>query len=109
MLIFMHHPVDTDNVNNDYWSQEEDVIDEVSDPEFMDLMYLYRDRIEAIFVGHGHHYMSDKLYNEIKVKEIGAVAEPTPDCDHPKLIVEGRPIGYDGSSAPFVDIERECR
>jgi 3',5'-cyclic AMP phosphodiesterase CpdA len=108
-LIFMHHPVATDDVDDFWWASPEDIIDETSDPDFMNLLYWYRDRVEAIFVGHGHHFMSDKLYNEIKVREVGSTAEPTPDCDHPKFIVEGRPIGYDGLQAPIVEIERGCQ
>jgi hypothetical protein len=108
IVIFMHHPLDTDDRNNDRWADDDEVIDEGSDPEFMDLIFQYRNRVEAIFVGHGHHFESDKLYNEIKVKEVGAIAQPTPDCDHPKFIVEGRPIGHNASLAPVVEVDREC-
>ena len=109
ILVFMHHPVTTANVDDYLWITAEDIIDETSDPKFMELIDSYRDRIEAMFVGHVHHFIYYKLYDAIKVRAVGSIAEPTVDCDHPKFIVEGRAIGYDGSQVPFVEIERGCQ
>jgi len=71
-LLFFHHPVQTDRgyvyfCLSSYKVAEED--------EFYDIAESYKHKIRGIFVGHGHVWAYDTLYNEIPVFETASVGD----------------------------------
>lgn len=68
VLLFFHHPLQTDHPN--YWCRKTSgLINKNVEPELYELLSKYRDKIKAVFVGHGHRWVHDKLFNSVDVYE----------------------------------------
>ena len=67
VLIFLHHPVETDNPK--FWCYPKDLITPEKEPEFFRLMRENNTKVKGIFVGHGHMWVSDVLFDKIRVFE----------------------------------------
>ena len=66
VIMFYHHPMSTDNI--EYWYKKRSgTITKEIEPDFYDLLSQNNDKIKAIFVGHGHKWMHDILFNSIMV------------------------------------------
>lgn len=89
MLIF-HHPIETDHDN--YWAKKKDLITEKLEPEFYALTKKNRKLIKGIFVGHGHRWVTDSLFETIKVHETKGFADSE---DEPVYTI----VGFQGSTA----------
>lgn len=66
-ILFFHHPINTDNTK--IWCKPKDLITQEKEPEFFNILSYNKDKIKGIFVGHGHMWVSDKLFNQINVYE----------------------------------------
>ncbi len=66
-LLFFHHPVESDNFK--VWCKAKDLITNEKEPEFFNILAKYKSNIKGIFVGHGHMWISDTLFDEIKIFE----------------------------------------
>jgi 3',5'-cyclic AMP phosphodiesterase CpdA len=66
-VLFFHHPMETDNFT--FWAYPKDMITEEIEPEFYNLLKMYKKNIKGIFVGHGHRWVEDILLDQIKVYE----------------------------------------
>ena len=86
-VLFFHHPMETDNFR--LWRFSSMQIEPDTEAEFYSLLRRYKDRIHGIFVGHGHRFMSDILFEKIPVHETASFAD---DESGPFLIV-----GFDNS------------
>jgi len=79
-LIFLHHPVITDNNSTKQWSAlGVGVLGEAfqlrrSDP-FYTVVQTYKDKIKGIFVGHGHMKQNDMLDSTIPVYETASIGD----------------------------------
>jgi predicted MPP superfamily phosphohydrolase len=72
-LLFFHHPVETDNFR--LWCYPTDLIDEDKESAFFNLVNKKRHLIQGIFVGHGHRWVEDTLFETIKVFETNSFAD----------------------------------
>jgi 3',5'-cyclic AMP phosphodiesterase CpdA len=83
-ILFVHHPPYSDNPNVGWTFYHSYRID----PEdyFYDLIYKYRDKILAIFVGHGHRWKEDTLHGIIPVFETGAIGDQFGRADDIRLV-----------------------
>jgi 3',5'-cyclic-AMP phosphodiesterase len=72
-ILTFHHPIQTDNDN--IWAKPKDIITEQLEPEFFRLCKTYKDQIKGIFVGHGHRWVHDKLFDTIEVQETEGFAD----------------------------------
>jgi 3',5'-cyclic AMP phosphodiesterase CpdA len=72
-VLFFHHPVETDNFR--IWASFEDLITPDKEPEFFDICQNHRNTIKAIFVGHGHMWTKDTLFDSIQVFETASFAD----------------------------------
>ncbi len=72
-LLFLHHPIETDNLT--FWAHPKDLITEETEPQFYQIIKKHKDRIKGIFVGHGHRWVEDKLFDKIKVYETNSFAD----------------------------------
>lgn len=75
VVLFFHHPIQTDHFR--LWCKPKDLGTPKTDPQFYALLKKYRDRIKGIFVGHGHMFISDRLYGTIGVYETDSFGEGT--------------------------------
>jgi len=87
-LLFFHHPIKTDNTR--IWCKQKDLITQEKEPKFFSILSKYKNVIKGIFVGHGHMWVSDKLFDEINVYETDSFGD---DKKSPYAI-----IGLDNSS-----------
>lgn len=62
-ILNFHHPLHTDNVK--VKTKPYSVITPEVEPRFYRILEKYKDRIKAIFVGHGHRWMQDRLFGTI--------------------------------------------
>lgn len=66
VVLFFHHPLRTDNIQ--YWYKKKSgTITDSIEPEFFKLLSKNKIKIKAIFTGHGHKWIYDKLFGNIKV------------------------------------------
>ena len=72
-ILFFHHPMETDNFT--LWAHPKDVITEESEPQFYQILKEHKDQIKGIFVGHGHRWVEDNLFDKIKVYETNSFAD----------------------------------
>jgi hypothetical protein len=72
-FLFFHHPIKTDHFR--IWCKPGDLITEKREPEFFSILRKYRNQIKGIFVGHGHMWNHDVLYDSIKVYETNTFGE----------------------------------
>ena len=73
VLLFFHHPIETDNFR--IWCKPKDLITDQKESRFFELLNDAKSRINGIFVGHGHMWVSDKLYDEIPVFETNSFGD----------------------------------
>lgn len=74
VVLFFHHPIRTDNI--EYWyKKKEGTITEEIEPMFFDLLLKNKKKIKAMFVGHGHRWMTDKLFETIPVYETSSFGD----------------------------------
>ncbi len=73
-LLFFHHPVFTDNPRT-FWAYPGDSFLVARGDRFYEIASKHRDRIEAIFVGHGHVWAEDTLFETIRVFETAAIGD----------------------------------
>ncbi len=67
VLLFFHHPIMTDHFN--IWAGLGEIVSKHSEPEFFQILLENSEKIKGIFVGHGHMWVYDKLFNKIEVYE----------------------------------------
>ncbi len=72
-IIFSHHPPATDNPKV-FWSISPLFLIEKNDL-FYDITFEYREKIIAIFTGHGHLFRKDLLHGTIEVCETAAIGD----------------------------------
>ncbi len=72
-LLFFHHPLFTDNKTY-LWAGFSSFLVEEGDAFYLSAQ-TYKDKIKAIFVGHGHSWVSDTLYQTIPVYETGPIGD----------------------------------
>jgi len=93
-FLFFHHPIKTDHFR--IWCKPKDLITEEKEPEFFSILQKYKNQIKGIFVGHGHMWNDDVLYDSIKEYETttfgekkgqsGYIIEPEIGSDNFKII-----------------------
>ncbi len=66
-ILLFHHPLETDHFR--LWCSFKDRITEEKEPEFYALCREHKNTIKSIFVGHGHRWNSDTLFETIQVYE----------------------------------------
>lgn len=64
-LVFFHHPIETDNLNN--LNEPTDVASPKTEPEFYQLVKKYKDNIKGIFAGHIHRWLEDTIFESVPV------------------------------------------
>ncbi len=73
VVIFMHHPLKTDNFR--IWAKPGDLITPDSEPRFFTILNKNRNTIYGIFVGHGHSWVRDTLFNKVPVYETSSFGD----------------------------------
>ena len=73
VLLFFHHPLFTDNKIYT-WASFSSFLVEGGDAFYLSAQ-TYKNKIKAIFVGHGHSWVSDTLYQTIPVYETGPIGD----------------------------------
>ena len=73
-LLFFHHPLFTDNKTPYTWAVFPSFLVEEGDAFYLSAQ-TYKNKIKAIFVGHGHSWVSDTLYQTIPVYETGPIGD----------------------------------
>lgn len=72
-LLFFHHPIKTDNER--IWCKPKDLITPEKEMEFFKIVKENKEQIKGIFVGHGHMWVEDMLYDTIPVYETDSFAD----------------------------------
>ncbi|MFA3782228.1 metallophosphoesterase [Melioribacteraceae bacterium 4301-Me] len=75
-FLFFHHPIKTDHFR--IWCKPKDLITEEKEPEFFSILREYKNQVKGIFVGHGHMWNDDILFNKVKVYETTTFGEKKP-------------------------------
>jgi len=75
VLLFFHHPLKTDHFR--IWCSFSTRINPDRDERFYDILNKYKHSIKGIFVGHGHFWVHDKLFDSIQVYETDSFADNT--------------------------------
>ncbi len=75
-FLFFHHPLETDHFR--IWCKPKDLITKEKEPEFFSVLQKYKNQVKGIFVGHGHMWNDDILFNTIKVYETTTFGENKP-------------------------------
>ncbi len=73
VLMFFHHPIETDHFN--LWGKRADLITPEKEPRFYQLCVKHKEQIKGIFVGHGHRWIEDTLFERIPVFETDSFGE----------------------------------
>ena len=66
-VLFFHHPLETDHFR--LWAKPKDLITDENERYFYGILEKHKDKIKAIFVGHGHRWVQDTLFGKIQVLE----------------------------------------
>ena len=74
-LLFLHHPLITDNDARTRWSALGEAFQVDRADAFYDVLLAYRDKVKAVFVGHGHYWATDVLNETIPVYETGSLGD----------------------------------
>ncbi len=74
VLLFFHHPLFTDNKDYAWAGFLPSFLVEEGDAFYL-IAQTYKDKIKGIFVGHGHSWVSDTLYQTIPVYETGPIGD----------------------------------
>ena len=85
-LIFLHHPVITDNNSTKYWSAAGTAMQLRSDDRFYSIARTYKSRIKGIFVGHGHVKEKDTLEGVIPVHETAPIGDGNGSANHIRVV-----------------------
>jgi hypothetical protein len=72
-VLFSHYPLKTDHLR--IWCKPKDLITKKKEPCFYSILKRYKDQIKAIFTGHGHMWVRDRLYGNIPVFEVDSFEE----------------------------------
>jgi len=96
VFLFFHHPVRTDHLR--IWALKRDLVTVESEPAFMNLIKQHRMQIRGIFVGHGHLWVNDILYEKIPVYETASFG------DDPTVI--GYMVGVDSSEKIITEVRK---
>ena len=96
VILFFHHPVRTDHLR--IWAKKKDMVTVENEPAFMELMQQHSQQIRGIFVGHGHLWVNDVLYDRIPVYETDSFG------DNPKVI--GYMVGLDTSGKMITEVRK---
>lgn len=72
-LLFFHHPLRTDNFR--LWCKPGQWTTREQEPKFYAILEDHQDSIKGIFVGHGHMFVQDSLFNKIGVYETDSFGE----------------------------------
>ncbi len=72
-LLFFHHPLTTDHFK--IWGGPSGMITVNREPKFYAILERHKNKIKGIFVGHGHLWVNDKLFNKIKVYETASFGD----------------------------------
>lgn len=72
-VLFFHHPLKTDHLR--FWCGPKDLITPEKEPNFYRIISQYRQLIKSIFVGHGHAWVRDTLFDNIKVYETSSFGD----------------------------------
>lgn len=73
VVLFFHHPMKTDNLK--LWAHLKDLITEETEEKFYKTLKKYKDHIKGIFVGHGHRWVEDSLFDTINVFETNSFGD----------------------------------
>ncbi len=73
VLLFFHHPVKTDHIK--IWCKPKDLITPETEPQFFSLVEAHQKQIKGIFVGHGHRWVNDVLFEKVPVYETDSFAD----------------------------------
>lgn len=75
IFLFFHHPIRTDNFK--LWCKPKDLITPENEEKFFSILSKYKNQVKGIFVGHGHMWVDDKLFDTIPVYETASFGEST--------------------------------
>lgn len=73
VFLFFHHPVQSDNFK--IWGKPKDLATPENEDKFFAILAKYKSKIKGIFVGHGHMWISDTLFNTIPIYETASFGE----------------------------------
>lgn len=73
VFLFFHHPVQSDNFK--IWGKPKDLATPEKEDKFFAILAKYKSKIKGIFVGHGHMWISDTLFNAIPIYETASFGE----------------------------------
>jgi 3',5'-cyclic AMP phosphodiesterase CpdA len=82
VVLAFHHPLETDNLK--IWCKPQHLVRRKNEPRLYSLLETNRERIKAIFVGHGHMFVADRLFATIGVYEVASFGDRE---DSPFLMV----------------------
>jgi 3',5'-cyclic AMP phosphodiesterase CpdA len=82
VLVFSHHPLQTDNFR--IWCKPGDMAEPEQEPGFYKILETHKEKIKGIFVGHGHLWVRDTLFDQIEVFETASFGD---DETSPFLII----------------------
>jgi hypothetical protein len=86
-ILFFHHPLESGNFR--LWFGFKSLITPEQEARFFSLLKSHKNMIKGIFVGHGHRWVRDVLYEKISVYETDSFGD---ESDYPYLV-----IGLDNS------------
>ena len=72
-ILLFHHPLKTDHFK--LWSHPKDLVTTEKEPRFFSLIRQNKHKIKGIFVGHGHGWVNDTLFDDIPVYETNSFAD----------------------------------
>lgn len=72
-ILLFHHPLKTDHFK--IWCKTKDLITPETEPRFFSMVENHSQQIKAIFVGHGHRWVQDRLFDTIEVYETASFAD----------------------------------
>ncbi|MCB9210432.1 MAG: metallophosphoesterase [Ignavibacteriales bacterium] len=72
-ILFFHHPIQTDNFK--IWCKPKDLVTEETEQDFFKVLEEFKHQIKGIFVGHGHMWQTDTIFDSIKVFETDSFAD----------------------------------
>lgn len=84
--LFFHHPPITDHPFQAIWSVAGPSFQVEKNDEFYDVAKDFKQEISAIFVGHGHLWEYDTLYNAIDVYETGSIGDTLSNSNNIRLV-----------------------
>ncbi|MCX7591313.1 MAG: metallophosphoesterase [Kiritimatiellae bacterium] len=98
-VLFLHHPVVSDNNEAVRWSLAGASFQLEPQDGFYRLVRIHRQKILAVFVGHGHMWAKDTLYDTIPVYETGPLGDRGAHRDNVHIVTV-----FPGENAVMVEI-----